>query len=72
MQSCGENETPIMLRWLEAFVSQRECMEILNKFQAQPTELSDVAGFSWVETESKQVLMKLKIQQTRLFEKHPI
>ena len=43
----GENETLMMRHWLEAFVLGQECMEILNEFHAQPTELSDVARFSW-------------------------
>ena len=60
MQSCGENETPIMPRWLETFILEEEYMEILNEFHTQPTELSDVARYSWVT----ETLHAIRILQT--------
>ena len=60
MQSCGENETPMMPRWLEAFVLEWECMAIIDEFQAQPTEISDVARLSW----ATETLHALEILQT--------
>ena len=60
MQSCGENETPIMPPWLETFVLEKECMEILLEFHAQPTELSDVARYSW----ATETLHAIRILQT--------
>ena len=60
MQSCGENETPMMPRWLEVFVLERECMAIIDEFQAQPTEISDVARLSW----ATETLHALEILQT--------
>ena len=60
MQSCGENENPIMPHWLETFVLEKECMEIFNEFHAQPTELLGVARYSW----ATEKLHAIRILQT--------